>query len=1104
MADLTDDVVNKLIDSVNALNRNVLKGTSATEKNTKAEEKSNKSGSSNGGSTKSGDAKVIQDLINENKKLSSVFSSTAKNVKTLDGGVNKTIKTFQDVTRSASTASGALKALGAAFGVGGVLKTMVDAISDTTKTYQELSQYGQTFGGSMLAMQQAAANAALPLSVFADALKKNSTVVAAIGANAFGDMSKALRTSLMDVGQLGLTSAQLNTNLGTYLETQRLFGNVNALTQEKAVANTRVLAVEMAKASAMTGAFTEDLLKASNNALRDESLRAKMLQMGSSAQDAYGQSLNKAVIYMSALPGEAGKTLSKMLAQTAGSGSAIMSDASQTFIDAGLFGVTSLMDNMAQKVANGTFDDQAAADFNRKFVAEGMKNMATLQFQAATGNKAAKEAIVMISEMKELASKSPEELAKTKNVTRFLENLGVIIDKISGTLRTGFFNGLENLMKGFETFADSPAFGEFTTKLSKMAEDFGLFLSKNLTPEKLIAFGEGLASFAVAIVKFGSMVVNVVDTVASTFGWLTDKLGIFGAVLVAWAAWQTAKMAGSAVASYGGRVKDLLSERFKIGGKRESHQITGNEVQSAFEHALAKFSAGNALRVVNINSNQSGNDHDFDNDKGKKGKKNRRNRNSRRNRISSVANTLEESAHHLPSTHAPHVPEMGPPRPTRMDRFERMSNSMRDFRGRAASNISHFARHPLSSTRSGLSRGYTATRSGISRGYGAARSGAGRLAGRVAGSSVSGGLVKGALKGGAGLLRGGAGLMRAVGPGALLGVGAGLAMNALPDFKGKETLQTVAEFAGMGSMLGPIGAAVGAGVGLIYANWDDLSGIVTGAFASVKDFDYSGALKSVGGMIGSFGSAIGAGAMGIWHAWGKLSDVTSDAFTTIKNFDYQGAFNSSTNALGPIGAGVKWYVGAVWNGWKKIGGWIKKGWSSISNGISSAWKALMGGNDAALDSMNKAVQPPTADAATPITQKFDDYSKSVTGNFASLTDANKTALSTISAPIDLATNQNIDLFGATNQTTSSVAGPSTPTPQAVPELNTDALVAQQSEWKTQALQLQKDNLDTKSQMLGMIEALHAGTQQQVGGMRDMISEQQKSNRNLDTVAGNII
>lgn len=1106
MADLTDDVVNKLIDSINALNRNVLKGTSATEKNTKAEEKANKTNGGGHSPSKTGDAKVIQDVINENKKLASAISGVSKKYKSLDTGANSTIKTFQDISRSASSASGALKTLGAAFGVGGVLKTMIEAVSDTTKTYQELSQYGQTFGGSMLAMQQAAANAALPLSVFADALKKNNTVVAAIGANAFGSMSKALRTSLMDVGQLGLTSAQLNTNLGTYLDTQRLFGNLNAMSQEKAVANTRVLAVEMAKASAMTGAFTENILKASNEALRDETLRAKMLQMGSSAQDAYGQSLNKAVIYMSALPGEAGKTLSKMLAQTAGSGSAIMSDASQTFIDAGLFGVTSLMDNMAQKVANGTFDDQAAADFNRKFVAEGMKNMATLQFQASTGNKAAKEAIVMISEMKELASKSPEELAKTKNVTKFLENLGVIIDKISGTLRTGFFNGLENLMKGFDTFADSPAFNEFTTKLSKMAEDFGLFLSKNLTPEKLIAFGEGLAAFTVKVVEFGSKVVTVVDAVASTFGWLTDKLGLFGAALVAWAAWQTMKMAGGAVASYGGRIKDLLSEKFKIGGgaNRENQPITGNEVQGAFERALSKFSAGSALRVIDIRGDGGGGNDFGDNERGKKGKKGRRTRRTGRGRgrVGNMANILEEGAHRLPTPHPPPVPEMGPPRPTRMQRFERMNNSMHDFRGRASTNINRFARSPVSSTRAGLSRGYSAARGGATRAAGATRAGASRLAGvaRGGGAKVAGGLMKG----GAGMLRGGASLLKGIGPGALIGGAASLAIGALPEFKGKETLQTMAEFAAMGSMLGPIGAAVGAGVGALYANWDSVTDVVSDSFSAIKNFDYAGTLKSAGSMIGSIGTAIGGGAMALWGVWGSVGDAASKGFNAIKDFDYSGAFNKATDALGPIGSGIKWYVGAVSASWKKIGGWLKKGWSAITGGITGAWKSLMGGNDSALDSMNKAVQPPTADIATPITQKFDDYSKTVTGNFSSLTDANTNALATISAPVDLATSQNVDLFGATNPATSSVAGPSTPTVQTVPELNTDALVAQQSEYKLQSLQMQKENLETKNQMMQMMGTLQSGTQQQVGGMRDMISEQQKSNRNLDTVAGNVI
>lgn len=1099
MADLTDDKIDKLIDSINALNRNVSKGVTATDKNTKSHEKSNKT---SGGSNKSGDAKVVQDLINENKKLAGIVGTMQSKFKALDKGVASSIDSFKTIASSTKDASTALGALGTALGVGGVLGTVVSSLKTSVKTYQELSQVGQTFGGSMLQMQMAAANAAMPLEQFAKAVRDNAVVVASIGADAFGSMSKALRESLTDFGQLGLTSEQLTNNLGNYLDTQRLYGNLSNQTTAKATANMKELSIETAKAAQMTGVNTDAINKMASTALRDETLRARLLQMNSDSQNNYGMAMNKAIIYMSALPGEAGKTLSTMLAQTAGRGSAIMTDASQTFIEAGLFGVTSLMDNMAQKVANNTWNDQDAADFNRKFVAEGMKNMATLQFQAATGNKAAAQAIVMISEMKELANKSPEELARTKQTTKFLENLGLIIDKITGTLKDGFFKGLDNLMKGFDKFGDSPEFKGFIDKIQQMAERFGMFLSENITPEKLIKFGEGLAAVVEGTFKLGSTILGIIDTATTAFGWLTDKIGLFGAALVAFVAWQTTKAAGRGLAAFGGNVKERLAEKFNI-GKREEKSLTEGGVQSAFEHALMKFAQGNALRTYDTRGGQGGSDFDFDRDKKKKRTRRTRRGQGRTARLGQAMGEARphlnvEAPHHtngnvrpniephnLPQPNTPHVPHVN--EGAKISRLDRMADAMSNFRQNAHTKIVNVIRSPKAS----VTAGAKATGRGLSR----VASGAGRVASRAGGAIA---------RGGAGLLKGGMTLARGIGPGALVGglVAGGLAL--APDFKGKETIQTMAEFAAMGSILGPIGTAVGAGVGAIYANWDDLSGMMSGTFQSIKNFDYAGVFATAGGMLSSIGGAFMTGGKAVWNTFGKVGDLLGEGFTAIKDFDYAGAFNQAAEALGPIGAGVKMYVSNVWGAWKKVGGWMKKGWSSIKNSVSDVWKNLMGSNNSALDSMNKAVQPPKTDLATPITEKFNNYTKDVTNSFTDLNQASQTALQNVSAPTDLMPNQNVDLFKSNMPAPSSITGPTSPAQLTVPEINTDSLVAQQSEWKTQSLALQKDNLDTKNQLASLLNILGGASAQQVGGLRDLINEQQKGNRSLDTLSGNII
>ena len=64
----------------------------------------------------------------------------------------------------------------------------------------------------------------------------------------------------------------------------------------------------------------------------------------------------------------------------------MLSDDMQSFVNAGMFGVTDMMDKMAAKVKSGNVSDAELDEFRKKFVEEGMKNMSALKMQADTGN----------------------------------------------------------------------------------------------------------------------------------------------------------------------------------------------------------------------------------------------------------------------------------------------------------------------------------------------------------------------------------------------------------------------------------------------------------------------------------------------------------------------------------------------------------------------------------------------------------------------------------------------------------------------------------------------------------------------------------------------
>ena len=1063
MADmnLSSEDLRALIEAVNANTRAVLKMTTTSEKIAKDEKraatKSNTTNTRQAGPAPTGDAAIIRRLIADQNKLSGVTQVVSKKLGSVVDATENATKNFKRLSAASGGASKALSdivpMMGRIFGAAGVVKLMAETLDDTTKTYRELTQVGQTFNGSMLSMQIAAAEAALPLQEFAEVVKKNSTVIAAIGTSSFMSMSKALRMSLKDVGQLGLTTSQLNANLGQYLDTQRMYGNLSNQSTEKTTANVRALGIETLKAAHMTGMHTEKINESAAAALRDESLRAKMMQLSANSIDTYGLALNKAVIYMSALPGEAGKTLSNMLAQTVGRGTALLTDASQTFIDAGLFGVTDMMDNMAKKVANNTWTDQDAAEFNRKFVAEGMKNMASLQMQAATGNnQAAKQAIVMISEMKEIAKKTPEELKAQKGVTNFLLNLSTIIDQVSGLIRERFYKGLEALMTRFEGFTDSPAWTAFSAKIGDMAERFGLFLSETITPERLIAFGGGIASALEATVKFATVVATIVEKVASVFGWLHDKLGLFGAALTAFVAWQTAKAAGGAAMGGIGRVRELLSERFNIGGGDRTETLTQGGVQSAFEQALNRFSAGNALRIT-----EGGGPLD----------NNRRGRNGRgtQGRRGGRANIRNPGSPQLPN-----LPNGPRPGPSRMDRLDSIADRLTEFRRNSAENVRRTIRNPGTTGRNVVRR----VAPSIRRAGRMARAGAGRVARSGMASN---------------LMRGGAAVARGLGPMALGTIGIQALSAVTPEFTGKETLSSMAQGAMIGSVLGPVGAAVGAGVGAIYANWDELSNTVSDAFTSVANFDYMGTIQSAAKYLAPLGGALGMGAMALYHNWDSAKNTVSEGFKAIANFDYAGTFAQVASFLSPISDGVKWYVDTLWGAWKKVG-------STMMNGFDTVKNYLFGG-DNETNKAEKQAQSMNAHQQT-ITQKWSNLT-----NPFGMSVLNGSMSPEMNMPMSLSSNTGLDMVN--NQKLGlSIVAPKNPNTPSAPKLNTDNVNAQSNAWKEQSLQLQRENLETRRQMAQMLDTVANGTNQTVGGLRDLIGEQQKGNRNLDVISSSVI
>lgn len=1073
------------------------------------------------------DQAAAQKLIQSQGRMSVATQGVTEGLKKTTQASLAAANKMGTLSQAAGSAASSLTTIARAFGAGGALMAIAKQLDETTDMYRKVNSYGQEFSGSMLQMQLAAAGAALPLDQFAEAVKNNARVLSTVGTKAFFDLNKQLRNSMTDVGQLGMTTGQLNTFMGNYMETQRLYGNVSGAMTEKSVQSMKSLAIETQKAALATGANRDELAKATQEVLRDTTLRAKMSQVGANGNDAFSQSLMKTTTYLAALPGEAGKTLSQMLAQSVGRGTALMADQTAQFAEAGMLGVTDMMDNLARKVQAGTATGADVAEFNRQFVAEGERNMESLKLQAASGNKAAEATIRMILEAKESLKKPIEDPAKQKGITNFMLNFQNLLENLSGTIRTKFFGGLEKLMQGFEGFTESPAFKAFQEKIGGMAERLGKFLSETITPERLIAFGEGLASTAEAVVKFATFILGAVETVTNAFGWLSDKIGVLGASVAVFATYMATKF----VAKQAG---NLLAERFTIGGRQEN-----------LTQALNRFAAGNSLRVT-LGGQGAGGQGGPDLDGPDRDEHRDRERERSRNR---------NQDHNDPERRRTRRPEIeGPqePRGRRIQRrLQRFGDTGQSFRQRAARVLGSAARRPgavIRNVGSAARRAPAAIRNAGSAGVRAIRAAPGRVinsraAGRVGGAvRNAGGAVRrvgGAVRGGAGAIaRGGMNIARGIGPGALAGMAVSGALSLAPDFKGKETIQTMAEFAAMGSMLGPIGAAVGAGVGALYANWDDLSGVASSAFSAVKDYDYAGAFKKAGDMLAPIGDAAKWVGTKYVEGWKAIGGFAMDGITAIKDFDYSGALTKAGEFLAPVGEGAKWIVGKYVDSWKAVGGFAMDGLQAIADfdyagAFNKAGELLSPLKDGASWMMDtyintwKSIGNGLMDGVNSIANF--DYA----GMWSGVKDAGSSIMGTISGAFssigaslggvfdwasDLLmpkdgkgvfnTLMNLNPVTAAVNTmltpSSAVAAPTNPQQQAAPQVNTDGMTSQMAEMKAQNNRISKENSELKAQMAVLLDQISKGNASNVGGLRDLINEQKKSNGSLSTLANNTI
>lgn len=453
-------------------------------------------GGTSKGSNSPSTANLDKDEEKSRRKYIDGLNNATKALTDQDKGLQQAHKTTQDVTKQMGEfkkkAAESGKALAAMSIAAGVVGTVVGALSSTIgesiDVYRKMTDVGQTFSGSMLEMHIAAAEARLPLEEFAKAVTMNSKVISAIGTKSFSDLGLGLRSSLREFGMLGLTTEGLTEYLTSYMETQRLYGGLENINKEQAIESMRQLAVETSKVSALTGVERKEILKRTEVAMRENSLRSFVFMQGNKDMTAFNQSMQKVTTYFAGLPGEAGDTMSRMLSQTVGRGSALLADDMQTFVQAGMFGVTDMFDQMARKIKSGTASDEDIFNFQQQFLKQGKANFAGLKILADTGNESARKVVDFITQMESLDGKRLSELKKQQETTKFFLDLQDTLKQVSGFIKEQFMKGFMSAWKGFESVGSSGLLERLKDSLGSLALGFGDWIANFVQSGKLEEF----------------------------------------------------------------------------------------------------------------------------------------------------------------------------------------------------------------------------------------------------------------------------------------------------------------------------------------------------------------------------------------------------------------------------------------------------------------------------------------------------------------------------------------------------------------------------------------------------------------------------------------
>ena len=401
--------------------------------------------------------------------------------------------------------------------VGGPLGSLVGLAEGLVDNFRNLSESGAGFSNNIFNIARAAANAEMPLGMFAETVAQNSNELSRLGgsvtegAKRFGRISKNLRTSEQDFLGMGYTMEGVNEGLIAYTEEMARSGRLRGMSDAQLTQGAGVYLMELDKLAKVTGMTRKEAEAARVQQQGDARMRNMINKLEGKARENLTNSL---AFLDNKVPGlsDAFKDLADGAAQTE-EGMMLMAMGGDEFV------------KLAQEMASGDLDP---AELNNRLmelaplIEKNTKNMSEAQLQALEQtNPALYKILSSNSDLLALTKKDAEAIAEENKsrdgVTQSLAQVEQNLATIRGNL--------------YKEFLESDIFKMITDTLGDLApktEDVSAFMEK-LTPivkDVIESFTKFVNDF-IADPKgtFDKIVDNIKSYVGNFFSSMFDGLG---------------------------------------------------------------------------------------------------------------------------------------------------------------------------------------------------------------------------------------------------------------------------------------------------------------------------------------------------------------------------------------------------------------------------------------------------------------------------------------------------------------------------------------------------------------------------------------------------